>query len=60
MQYAKTSILLPELGDRPDVPNVVIVITDGRAQDGHLLNTASQDLRDDGALVSFRCMKCNA
>ena len=39
-------------GDRPEAPNVLLVITDGRAKDDNRVITQSQLLRDDGVVVS--------
>jgi len=33
LRYVRTTMLTPEAGDRPNVPNVVVVLTDGRSQD---------------------------
>lgn len=44
--------MTPENGDRPDVPNIVIVITDGRSQDD--VYKPADALRKRGAIVSMR------
>jgi len=33
LAYVRTVMLQPEAGDRPDVPNVVVVLTDGGSND---------------------------
>ena len=52
VQFVSDVILKEENGDRVDVKDVVVVITDGRAQDGEILSKASSNLRKRGALVS--------
>ena len=53
LQYVNDVILTEENGDRPDAHDVVIVITDGTAQDGDLLRGATDDLRSRGVIVSI-------
>ena len=57
VQYVTNEILTEENGDRLDVQNVVIVITDGVAQDGDILDSASDALRSKGTLVSRRLIE---
>jgi len=52
LQYVSDVVLTEANGDRPEVQDVVIVITDGRAQDEELLITASENLRFHDAIVS--------
>jgi len=33
LRYVRTTMLTPEAGDRPNVPNVVVVLTDGQSND---------------------------
>ena len=54
LQYVNDVILTKENGDRPDAQNVIIVITDGTAQDGDLLRAATNDLRSHGDIVRIQ------
>ena len=57
VQYVNDTIFKEENGDRPDEQYVVIVITDGRAQDGALPKSASEALRAHGTTASKRFEK---
>ena len=52
VQYVNNTVFTERNGDRPDAQDVAIIITDGRAQDGELLKTASEALRAQGVIVS--------
>ena len=51
IKHVNDVVLKRRNGNRLDVTDVVIIITDGRAQDEPLLITETQKLRDSGALV---------
>lgn len=53
LQHINDVILKEVNGNRPGVIDIVIVITDGRAQDGALLVREATKLRESGALVSL-------
>ena len=44
-------MLIPENNDRDDVPNVVIVITDGESNDRDATFQAAATLRETGATI---------
>ena len=48
--YYRTKIFNGE-GDREDVPNVVLVLTDGESSDTEATILAARRLRDDGATI---------
>lgn len=48
---ARTVSLQPNHGDRPNVPNIVIVITDGKSQDRAYTSKRAAELRRSGAVV---------
>ena len=52
LQYVSDELLKKDNGNRPGVPDVLLVITDGRAQDGQLLKQESMTLQEKGVLVS--------
>ncbi|XP_039252894.2 P-selectin-like [Styela clava] len=49
IDYARTNMLLPEVGNREVAPDVVLVITDGRSQDD--VKIPSEALRSQGVLT---------
>ncbi|XP_076818198.1 sushi, von Willebrand factor type A, EGF and pentraxin domain-containing protein 1-like [Clavelina lepadiformis] len=51
LEHARDVIFNQANGDRPGVRNVMLVITDGRAQDGDILTEAANDLRNSGVLT---------
>ncbi|CAK8684243.1 unnamed protein product [Clavelina lepadiformis] len=51
LQHARNVMFQADNGDRPEAPNVLLVITDGRAKDDNRVITQSQLLRDDGVVV---------
>ena len=61
LQYVNDVILTEENGDRPNAQNVLIVITDGTAQDGDLLRAATNNLRSQDVIVriQYSILYCN-
>ena len=50
--HAQTKSLSAAYGNRPDVKDVVLVITDGKAEDPKLVKDVSKQMRDSGIMVS--------
>ena len=55
LQYVSNELLKKDNGNRPGVPDILLVITDGRAQDDQRLEQESRVLQTQGVLVSKRC-----
>lgn len=51
IQHVARNMMTPAAGDRAGVPNLVIVVTDGKAQDADVAKAAADDLRRRGAIV---------
>ncbi|KAK7494669.1 hypothetical protein BaRGS_00014067, partial [Batillaria attramentaria] len=51
LDYLRTSMFTPENGDRPNVPNVGIVITDGKSSDPAETVMAARAARDAGIIL---------
>ena len=51
LELAKTDLFVAANGDRPGVPNVAIVITDGKSDDNDETLEAAEALHDDGVHV---------
>jgi len=49
--HAQTKSLSAEYGNRPDVKDVVLVITDGKAEDPKLVKDVSKQMRDSGIMI---------
>jgi len=51
LQHALDKSLSAEYGNRPGIQDVVLVITDGKAEDGKLVDEVAKELRDQGVLI---------
>jgi len=49
--HAQTKSLSAAYGNRPDVKDVVLVITDGKAEDPKLVKDVSKQMRDSGIMI---------
>lgn len=51
LQHVQAKSLSAAYGNRPDIQDVILVITDGKASDAKLVKSVAQELRADGALI---------
>ena len=47
----KEQVFVPENGDRPEAPNVVLLLSDGESDDPDETFNRANELRDDGAVI---------
>jgi len=67
LSHVRTTMLTPAAGDRPNVPNVVVVLTDGQSQNITATKVSSQsDLTNVSSLalkkrngVKYEILPCN-